>query len=262
MVGIVDELMTQVVEEHMASQRHAVPVVVEVKDLRFAYHDGREVLHGLDLTVQQGEKVALVGPNGAGKSTVMLHLNGILGVKDGENGVRIMGRPVEKENLGTIRAQVGLVFQDPDDQLFSPTVFEDVAFGPLHMGLPEDEVRRRVAWALERVGMEEYAERVSHHLSIGEKKRVALATVLSMQPEILVLDEPSSGLDPRARRNLINQLRTMSQTILVSTHDMRLVAELFPRMVIMDEGFIVADGPTGALLDDEALLEAHGLERP
>jgi cobalt/nickel transport system ATP-binding protein len=262
MVGIVDELMTQVVEDRMASQRHEMPVVVEVKDLRFAYHDGREVLHGVDLTVQQGEKVALVGPNGAGKSTVMLHLNGILGAKDGDNGVWIMGRPVAKENLGTIRAQVGLVFQDPDDQLFSPTVFEDVAFGPLHMGLPQDEVRRRVAWALERVGMEDYAERVSHHLSIGEKKRVALATVLSMQPEILVLDEPSSGLDPRARRSLINQLRAMSQTILVSTHDMRLVAELFPRMVIMDDGFIVADGPTGTLLDDEELLEAHGLERP
>jgi cobalt/nickel transport system ATP-binding protein len=238
------------------------PPVIEIRGLRFAYHDRREVLHSVDLAVHQGEKVALVGPNGAGKSTLMLHLNGILGAKDGDGSVRIVGQALNKDNLGTIRGQVGLVFQDPDDQLFSPTVFEDVAFGPLHMGLPEDEVRHRVAWALDQVGMAGYADRVSHHLSIGEKKRVAIATVLSMTPEILVLDEPSAGLDPRARRGLINLLREMTQTILVSTHDMRLVAELFPRMVIMDEGSIVADGPTALLLNDEALLQKHGLERP
>lgn len=238
------------------------PAVIEVDGLRFAYHDGREVLHGVDLTIRQGEKAALVGPNGAGKSTLMLHLNGILGAKDGSECVRVMGQPLTKDSLGVIRAQVGLVFQDPDDQLFSPTVFEDVAFGPLHMGLPEDEVRRKVVWALEQVGMGDYVERVSHHLSIGEKKRVSIATVLSMSPEVLVLDEPSAGLDPRARRSLINLLRDMKQTILVSTHDIRLVAELFPRMVIMDDGEIVADGPTCLLLDDEELLQAHGLERP
>jgi cobalt/nickel transport system ATP-binding protein len=192
----------------------------------------------------------------------MLHLNGILGAKDGQGGVRVMGQALDRNNLGVIRSQVGLVFQDPDDQLFSPTVFEDVAFGPLHMGLPEDEVRHLVARALEQVGMSDYAQRVSHHLSIGEKKRVAIATVLSMSPEILVLDEPSAGLDPRARRSLINLLREMPETILVSTHDMRLVAELFPRMVIMDGGSIVADGQTSLLLNDEVLLEAHGLERP
>jgi cobalt/nickel transport system ATP-binding protein len=192
----------------------------------------------------------------------MLHLNGILGDRDSVSDVRVMGQALSKDNLGAIRAQVGVVFQDPDDQLFSPTVFEDVAFGPLHMGLPEDEVRRLVAWALERVGMGAYVHRVSHHLSIGEKKRVAIATVLSMSPEILVLDEPTAGLDPRARRSLINLLRDMPQTILVSTHDMRLVDELFPRMVIMDEGSVVADGATSVLLNDEALLEAHGLERP
>jgi energy-coupling factor transporter ATP-binding protein EcfA2 len=189
-------------------------------------------------------------------------LNGIFGANDGDGSVRIMGRALEKHNLGEVRAQVGLVFQDADDQLFSPTVFEDVAFGPLHMGLPEGEVRRRVAWALQQVGITQYADRVSHHLSIGEKKRVAIATVLSMSPEILVLDEPTAGLDPRARRNLVNLLREMKQTILVSTHDMRLVAELFPRMVIMDEGVIVADGATPLLLADEELLEEHGLERP
>jgi cobalt/nickel transport system ATP-binding protein len=239
----------------------SVPVI-EVKSLCFAYHDGREVLHDVNLSIRRGEKVALVGPNGAGKSTLMLHLNGIFGNNDGDGSVCVMGQALRKENLGEIRAQVGLVFQDPDDQLFSPTVFEDVAFGPLHMGLPEDQVRRQVAWALEQVGMSDYVERVSHHLSIGEKKRVAIATVLSMNPEILVLDEPSAGLDPRARRSLINLLRRMSQTILVSTHDMRLVAELFPRTVVMDEGLIVADGPTSDILTDAALMEKHGLERP
>lgn len=260
---VTTEVMTvQEKQEENVQRDSGTPTVIKVKQLRFAYHDGREVLHGVDLTIRQGEKVALVGPNGAGKSTLMLHLNGILGAKDGNDSVRVMGQPLTKDNLGAVRAQVGLVFQDPDDQLFSPTVFEDVAFGPLHMGLPEGEVRHRVAWALEQVGMADYAQRVSHHLSIGEKKRVAIATVLSMSPEILVLDEPSSGLDPRARRSLINLLRDMTQTILVSTHDIRLVAELFPRMVIMDEGRIVSDGPTSRLLDDEALLEAHGLERP
>jgi cobalt/nickel transport system ATP-binding protein len=255
-------LTTMTMGKKQGGETYKGKPVIKVEGLRFAYHDGREVLHAINLTIHQGEKVALVGPNGAGKSTLMLHLNGILGCRDGMGDVQVMGHPLTKENLGEIRSQVGLVFQDPDDQLFSPTVFEDVAFGPLHMGLPEDEVRQRVAWALEQVGMGAFAPRVSHHLSIGEKKRVAIATVLSMSPEILVLDEPSAGLDPRARRSLINLLRDMSQTILVSTHDMRLVQELFPRMVIMDQGSIVADGPTSALLSDEALLETHGLERP
>lgn len=263
MTVVATEMVTLLEEEQEVEQRvHAAPPVIEVRGLCFAYHDGREVLHGVDLTVGQGEKVALVGPNGAGKSTLVLHLNGILGEKDGDGAVGVMGQTLTKDNLGVIRAQVGLVFQDPDDQLFSPTVFEDVAFGPLHMGLPDDEVRSRVAWALKQVGMGDYAERVSHHLSIGEKKRVAIATVLSMSPELLILDEPSAGLDPRARRSLINLLRGMPQTILASTHDIRLVAELFPRMVIMDDGLIVADGPTSLLLNDIELLEAHGLERP
>jgi cobalt/nickel transport system ATP-binding protein len=243
-------------------QTRVVDPVIEIQGLRFAYHDEREVLHGIDLTVHKGEKVALVGPNGAGKSTLMLHVNGILGARDGSGDVQVMGQPLTQANLGVVRAQVGLVFQDPDDQLFSPTVFEDVAFGPLHMGLPEDKVRRNVKRALNQVGMGDYEQRVSHHLSIGEKKRVAIATVLSMYPEILVLDEPSAGLDPRARRSLIDLLRDMPQTILASTHDMRLVADLFPRMVIMDDGVIVADGPTWVLMDDEELLDVHGLERP
>lgn len=235
-------------------------VALQIDDLSFAYHDGHEALRTVSLTLQPGEKVALVGPNGAGKSTLMLHLNGILGEANGR--VQVGGLAVTKANLPRIRAAVGLVFQSPDDQLFSPTVFEDVAFGPLHMGFPEPEVRQRVADALQMVGMGDYAGRLSHHLSVGEKKRIAIATVLSMQPEILVLDEPSAGLDPRARRQLINLLRELPLTMLVSTHDMLMVRELFPRMVIMDEGRIVADGPTDLLFDDVGLLEAHGLERP
>ena len=154
------------------------------------------------------------------------------------------------------------MFQNPDDQLFSPTVFDDVAFGPLHMGYPEAEVRQRVTQALAQVGMAGFEERLSHHLSIGQKKRVAIATVLSMDPEILVLDEPSAGLDPRARRSLINLLRELPLTMLVSTHDMLLVQELFPRMIVMDEGRVVADGETAVLLRDIAFLEEHGLEMP
>jgi cobalt transport protein ATP-binding subunit len=230
---------------------------IEVNQLKFNYPDGHVALKGVSLHIEPGEKVALVGPNGAGKSTLMLHLNGIL---QGQGEVKVAGLPVQAETLGKVRAAVGLVFQDPDDQLFSPTVFEDVAFGPLHMGLPEAEVHTRVHSALEAVGMGAYAERVSHHLSVGEKKRIAIATVLSMNPEILVMDEPSAGLDPRARRGLINLLAALPQTMLVSTHDIRMVAEVFPRTVIMDEGQIAADGPTSALLADAALLNAHGLE--
>jgi cobalt/nickel transport system ATP-binding protein len=229
-----------------------------VQNLSFSYPDGHMALRDVSLRIDPCEKVALVGPNGAGKSTLMLHLNGIL---DGQGQVQVAGLPVSKPNLPMIRAKVGMVFQNPDDQLFSPTVFEDVAFGPLHMGLGEDEVRSRVARALEQVAMGNYTDRLSHHLSMGEKKRVSIATVLSMDPEILVLDEPSAGLDPRARRALITQLRELPITMLVSTHDMGMVSELFPRMVIMDEGRIVADGPTDVLMSDTALLEAHGLER-
>jgi cobalt/nickel transport system ATP-binding protein len=231
---------------------------IEVEKLSYAYPDGHVALRETSLIVAPGEKVALVGPNGAGKSTLMLHLNGIL---QGQGCVRVCGLDVIDKNLGKVRAAVGLVFQNPDDQLFSPTVFDDVAFGPIYQGLKEAEVRERVDQALDAVHMRDYAKRVSHHLSVGEKKRIAIATVLSMNPEILVLDEPSAGLDPRARRTLINQLRELPQTMLVSTHDLRLVQELFPRTVIMDDGRIVADGSTEQLLNDEALLNAHGLEK-
>lgn len=233
---------------------------LEVENLSFDYPNGRSALRDVTLTVGPDERVALVGPNGAGKSTLMLHLNGLLRATSGE--VCVGGLPVTDDNLGQIRAWVGLVFQNPDDQLFSPKVFDDVAFGPLHMGLDEPEVRQRSLDALSAVGMETYADRISHHLSLGEKKRVSIATVLSMEPKILVLDEPTAGLDPRARRSLIRLLDGMQRTMLVATHDMRLVAELFPRTVVLDEGCIVADGPTGSILADDALLNAHGLERP
>lgn len=233
--------------------------MLSVFDLHFSYPDGRVALKGVSMQVGWGEKVALVGPNGAGKSTLALHLNGIL---QGQGEIRVAGMALTKPNLPVVRAKVGLVFQNPDDQLFSPTVFEDVAFGPLHMGLPEAEVRARVAQALAQVGMADFEQRLSHRLSLGEKKRIAIATVLAMSPEILVLDEPSAGLDPRARRALINLLRRLPQTMLVSTHDMSMVQDLFPRMVIMDEGKIVADGATAQLMANTALLEAHGLERP
>ncbi len=231
--------------------------VISIRNLNFAYPDGHIALRELSLKIKAGEKIALVGPNGAGKSTLILHLNGIL---RGEGELDVGLLPVNKQNLPVIRSLVGLVFQNPDDQLFSPTVFEDVAFGPLHMGLPEDEVRARVEAALEQVDMVGFEARLSHHLSTGQKKRIAIATVLSMNPQILVLDEPSAGLDPRARRGLINLLRELPITMLVSTHDLQMVKELFPRTVIMDEGRIVADGETTALLADDVLLQKHGLE--
>jgi cobalt transport protein ATP-binding subunit len=231
-----------------------------VENLSFTYPDGRVALREVSLVIKPGEKVALVGPNGAGKSTLILQLNGLLSPSRGK--VRVCDLEVKKENLSRVRAMVGLVFQSPEDQLFSPRVYDDVAFGPIYQGLPPEAVDKRVSEALAAVHMESHAPRVSHHLSMGEKKRIAIATVLSMQPEVLVLDEPTAGLDPRARRSLINLLRELPLTMLVSTHDMLLVRDLFPRMVILDEGIVVADGPTEICMADAALLEAHGLEKP
>lgn len=232
---------------------------IEVKELTFSYPDGHQALRGVSFGIAPGEKVALVGPNGAGKSTLLLHLNGIL---LGQGSIAVCGHPLSEATLGAIRSAVGMVFQDPDDQLFSLTVFDDIAFGPMYQGLPEAEVRGRVEQALAAVGMTDRATRVSHHLSGGEKKRIAIATVLSMEPEILALDEPTSGLDPRARRGLIRLLGELPMTMLVSTHDLRMVRELLPRTIILDGGLIVADGPTAELLNAPDLLQAHGLEMP
>jgi cobalt transport protein ATP-binding subunit len=236
------------------------PGHIEIEHLHYRYPDGTEALRGIDLAVAPGEKVAIVGPNGAGKSTLLLHLNGILTAAHGR--VRIDGDVVEAASARRIRAAVGLVFQDPDDQLFSPTIGEDVAFGPTNMGVPPDEVHHRVERALAAVGMSGTERRVPHHLSLGQRKRVSLATVLSMDPSILVFDEPTSGLDPRGRREIMGVLAHRQETLLVSTHDLAMVAEVMPRMAILDEGRVVADGPTTELLEDDALLEAHGLERP
>lgn len=232
---------------------------LDIQDLHFSYPDSRKALHGVSLFINPGEKTALVGPNGSGKSTLLLHLNGIL---RGEGEVHVCGKELTDESLRQIRALVGLVFQDPDDQLFSQSVFEDVAFGPLYMGLPKEGIAQKVRQALEDVGMAGSEKRVPHHLSEGEKKRVAIATVLSMDPEVLVLDEPTAGLDPRGRRELIQLLRGLPQTMLVATHDMRMVAELFERTVIIDGGQVVGDGPTAQIMAEPHLLERHGLEAP
>ena len=232
---------------------------VDIRDLHFTYGDGTRALNGVNLYIAPGEKVALVGPNGSGKSTLFLHLNGIL---RGEGEVFVCGKQVQDDTLGAVRAAVGMVFQDPDDQLFSQSVFDDVAFGPIYMGYGPLEVDQRVDRALKAVGMRSARGRVSHHLSQGEKKRVAIASVLAMDPEILILDEPSADLDPRARREFIQLLAELPQTMLVASHDMHMVAELFSRMVIIDKGSIVADGATAELMRDTKLLEAHGLEAP
>lgn len=238
---------------------------IEVERLAFAYPDGRQTLFGVDLTIEQGERVALLGPNGAGKTTFVLHLNGILGSVVGGTGsgtVRIGGLPVVRSNLQEIRRRVGLVFQDPDDQLFMPTVADDVSFGPANLGLRGDELRVRVVEALDQVGMAEHADRPPHHLSYGQRRRVAVATVLAMDPQVLVLDEPSSNLDPASRRELADIVSGLDVTVLMVTHDLPYALQLCSRSVLLDAGRIVADGATRDLLADHVLMAAHRLELP
>ena len=231
-----------------------------MRGLAFAYPDGHQALSGVDLHIEAGERVALLGPNGAGKTTLVLHLNGIHLPATGE--VRVTGLAVAKAALKEIRRRVGVVFQDPDDQLFMTTVRDDVAFGPANLGLRGEELDRRVAAALAAVGMEDVASRPPHHLSFGQRRRVAVATVLAMEPDILVLDEPSSNLDPAGRRELADVLRSLDLTMLMVTHDLPYALELCPRSIVMDDGLVVADGPTAEVLADRDLMAAHRLELP
>lgn len=240
--------------------------VIQVEALSFTYPDGRRALDGLSLAVREGEKVGLIGANGAGKSTLLLHLNGILpsdgraSRAPGSNRVRVLGMNVEKANLKAIRQSVGLVFQNPDDQLFCPTVADDVAFGPRQLRLPEAEVAARVEKSLAAVGLRGFEARSAFHMSFGEKKRVAIATVLSMNPKILALDEPTSNLDPRSRKELIRLLRRLGGTQIIASHDLDLIRTLCDRAVLLSKGRNVAEGAPERILSDTALLEAHGLE--
>ena len=234
--------------------------VLRVRGLAFAYPDGHQALYGIDLDIAQGERVALLGPNGAGKTTLVLHLNGILSGGAGE--VVVDGLRVDRRTAAEVRRRVGLVFQDPDDQLFMPTVADDVAFGPANAGVRGAALQDRVREALEAVGMAEHAGRPPHHLSFGQRRRVAVATVLAMRPQILVLDEPSSNLDPASRRELADILRALGLTSLIVTHDLPYALELCPRSIVLSDGTVVADGPTADILADDALLRAHRLELP
>jgi cobalt/nickel transport system ATP-binding protein len=232
---------------------------IDAGGVTYSYPGGQPALRGVDLRVDHGERVAILGPNGAGKTTLMLHLNGLM---RGTGRLEVAGLAIGKGTLAELRARVGLVFQDPDDQLFMPTVAEDVAFGPLNQGLPSEEVERRVGEALAAVRMEGAAERAPHQLSMGERRRVAIATVLASHPSLLVLDEPSANLDPRARRELVDILASIDRTMLLTTHDLPLAAELCERAVILAGGRIVADADCHELLADEQLLARHDLELP
>jgi cobalt/nickel transport system ATP-binding protein len=238
-------------------------MTLRIAGLHYAYPDGTAALAGVDLTVGAGERVALLGPNGAGKTTLVLHLNGIL--HGGGGTVEVSGVPVDprdRAGLADLRRRVGIVFQDPDDQLFMPTVAEDVAFGPANLGIRGAELTARVDEALAAVDMAAYRDQVPHHLSFGQRRRVAVATVLAMRPEILVLDEPSSNLDPASRRELATIIESLPVTVLMVTHDLPYALQLCPRAVILDRGRIVADGAIRDLLADEELLRAHRLELP
>ena len=261
----------------------SIEPAIRIEDLWFYYPDGRAALRGVNLRIEAGTTVALVGPNGAGKSTLLLHLNGVLPgsgrnrVLHGHGGsaapgveasgragpaVWIDGLPVNERNAREVRRRVGLVFQDPDDQLFATSVLEDVAFGPLNLGLSKADARRRAIEALERVDLAAAIDRPPHHLSFGERKRVCLAGVLACDPTVLVLDEPTANLDPRGRRRFLSLIAGLPSTKLIATHDLELVVDLCQQTVLLDGGQIIASGPTRSIMADTKLLESHGLERP
>jgi cobalt/nickel transport system ATP-binding protein len=234
--------------------------IVEIESLAYRYPDGTRALSEISFRVTHGESVAVIGANGAGKSTLLLHLNGYLTPQQGQ--VRIGDFPLTRQNISDIRKTVGMVFQDPDDQLFMPTVYDDVAFGPLNLGVPPEELDLHVLGALSRVGALELKDRPPHHLSGGEKRAVAIATVLSMSPSILVMDEPSSNLDPGARRRLIKLLQTFEHTRIIATHDLDMALELCERTIVLHRGRVRADGPTRDIFLDDALLHECRLEKP
>ena len=233
---------------------------IEVADVAFAYPDGTEALRGVSFQVAEGEAVGLVGPNGAGKSTLTWLLAGFIAPKRGR--AAIQGREVSRANLAEVRRRLGLIFQNPDDQLFMPTLFDDVAFGPLNLGCDEREIEQRVIEALRQVGLESARERFAGHLSAGQKRLAALAAVLAVGPEVLVLDEPTSDLDPRARRRFIEQTAALPQARLIASHDLEMILDLCPRVVVLDQGLVAADGSSLKLLANPSLVEAHGLEVP
>ena len=233
---------------------------LEIKELSFSYPDGRQALDNVNLEINKGERVALLGPNGAGKTTLVMHLNGIL--MSDQGSVKVADIKIEKDNLFEVRKRVGLVFQDPDDQLFMTTVRDDVAFGPANIGIQGEELNKVVDFALDQVKMKEFADRPPHHLSFGQRRRVAVATVLAMKPDILVLDEPSSNLDPASRRELAEILLNLDVTIFMVTHDLPYALEICPRAAILNKGKIVADGNTRDLLGNEELMDSNRLELP
>ncbi len=234
--------------------------IVQAEDLHYTYPDGKVALQGLSFLITHGESVAIIGANGAGKSTLLMHLNGVILPQKGM--VRIGEMPATRETLPNIRRTVGTVFQDSDDQLFMPTVFDDVAFGPLNLGFPKEEVEKKVRETLEKVGALHLINRATHRLSGGEKRSVAIATVLAMAPDILVMDEPTSNLDPKSRRNLIELLKSFTHTKIIATHDLDMAMDLCTRTIVLSEGKIIADGPTSDILINEQLLHKSHLEKP
>ena len=233
---------------------------LKINNLSYAYPDGHKALKGIDFSINQGESIAILGPNGAGKTTLILHLNGILGELKGE--IEVDGLEYSSENIGKIRKTVGVVFQDPDDQLFMQTVIEDVMFGPKNFGYSNEESETNAVEALKMVGMENFQDRAPHHLSFGQKRKVAIATVLASKPKLLVLDEPASNLDPASRRDLIDILIKLDISIILVTHDLPMALEICERSLVLNEGTIKEDSLTKDILQNKQLMKENRLELP
>jgi cobalt/nickel transport system ATP-binding protein len=231
--------------------------LLQIERLHFAYPDGTRALHGIDLSIAAAERVGLIGPNGSGKSTLLMCMSGLF---SGQGCIRVEGVDMSTARAASIRDRVGLIFQSPDDQLFMPTLADDLAFGPINQGLSDAQVHERVHRVAEQMGLEKMLDRAPHHLSMGQKRNAAIAAVLAMQPSILLMDEPSSNLDPRSRRHLIDILLSLHATMLIASHDLALVGRVCERVVVIDEGRIVADGPTAQIIENATLMEQHGLE--